>query len=334
AARLVDSGRSVFGIMLRLWSAPGSTNRCCSPADVERARRVARQLGIPFYVLDMQKPFRDHVVSVFLDGYAQGRTPNPCITCNRQVRFTNMLQAARSMGATKMATGHYARLELGPTGPILSRGLDVAKDQSYVLSMLTRNELAQAAFPLGEMTKPEVREYARRLGLAVADRPESQDLCFLGGRDYRDVLREMDGARLVPGPILDVNGNILGEHRGLADYTIGQRKGIQIAGPKALYVVAKDPDRNALVVGPRSALGRTTFRTEGVNWISHEPPVLPLSVAVQIRYRAPARPAEVIPGDDRAVEVRLHEPAPDVTPGQYAVFYDGDRCLGGGMIVE
>jgi tRNA-uridine 2-sulfurtransferase len=333
AALLVEAGVPVFGIMLRLWSAPGTTNRCCSPDDVARARRVARDLEIPLYVLDMQEPFRSHVVSVFLNGYAHGITPNPCIECNRQIRWTHMLRAAESMGASKMATGHYARLDAGPDGPVLRRAIDRDKDQSYVLGMLSPRQLAMAAFPLGSLTKAEVREYARQRNLAVADRADSQDLCFLGGRDYREVLRELDGVSLAPGPILDSDGRQLGQHSGLSDYTIGQRKGLRIAGPEALYVIAKDLHRNALVVGPKTALGRTHLATGRVSWTSATPPSLPMNLSAQIRYRAPARPAEVHWLDGGGVEVELREPAPDVTPGQFAVFYDDDRCLGGGMIL-
>jgi tRNA-uridine 2-sulfurtransferase len=333
AALLVEAGVPVFGIMLRLWSAPGTTNRCCSPDDVARARRVSRELEIPLYVLDMQEPFRTHVVSVFLSGYAQGMTPNPCIECNRQIRWTHMLRAAESMGASKLATGHYARVDPGPDGPVLRRGLDRNKDQSYVLGMLTTHELAMAAFPIGGLTKAEVRDYARRQNLAVADRADSQDLCFLGGRDYRDVLRELDGAGASPGPILDSSGRPMGKHSGLSDYTIGQRKGIGVSGPEALYVIAKDLGRNALVVGPKKALGRTHFATGRVSWTTAKPPTLPVSLSAQIRYRAPARPAEVRWLDAGGVEVELREPAPDVTPGQFAMFYEDDRCLGGGMIL-
>jgi tRNA-specific 2-thiouridylase len=334
AARLVEQGHNVFGLMLRLWAAPGLTNRCCSPSDVERARRVARLLDIPFYVLDMQEPFREVVVSVFVSGYAQGITPNPCIACNRTIRWGHLLQAAQSMGASRLATGHYARLEGDARRPILRRGVDPQKDQSYVLAMLTPAQLSFAAFPIGGMTKPQVRELAKRKAFDVADRPDSQDLCFLGGRDYRGVLRALDGGTFRPGPIVDGSGRLLGEHHGLADYTIGQRKGLGIAGPEPLYVLAKDTSQNTLVVGPKSALGRTEFRAVEVNWVSGSPPMGRLRADAQVRYRAPARPATVEPVSADAVDVRLDGPAPDVTPGQYAVFYDGDRCLGGGMIAR
>lgn len=333
AMRLVESGQRVFGVMLRLWSAPGVTNRCCSPADVDRARRVARDLEIPFYVLDAQEPFRQSVVRVFLDGYAQGLTPNPCIECNRQIRWSHLLRAALAMGASRLATGHYARIEDTVEGVVLRRAVDRTKDQSYVLGMLGAYELSLSCFPLGSITKAEVREQARRQGLAVADRAESQDLCFLGGRDYREVLRELDGSSLSPGPILDVAGSRLGEHQGLAAYTIGQRKGIGVAGPQAYYVIEKDLARNALIVGPRAALGQTELRTGPANWVGGKAPTLPRALEVQIRYRAPARPAGVIPTDNGGLRISLREPAPDVTPGQYAVMYDGDRCLGGGVIL-
>lgn len=333
AALLAESGQPVFGLMLRLWSVPGVTNRCCSPADVDRARRVAAELGIPFYVLDAQAKFRGSVVRVFLDGYTQGLTPNPCIECNRQVRWSHLLRSAIAMGASRMATGHYARVEDSPEGPILRRATDRAKDQSYVLGMLSADELSLSRFPLGTLTKTEVRELAQRRGLASADRPESQDLCFLGGRDYREVLRELDGASLVPGPILATDGRELGRHNGLPAYTVGQRKGIGIAGPEPYYVISKDVARNALIVGTRATLGRREFATAPPNWIAGRPPVLPMALDVQIRYHSPARPALVSPAPGGGLEIVLEDPAPDVTPGQYAMFYLGDRCLGGAMIL-
>ena len=333
AVRLVEAGQPVFGLMLRLWSAPGVTNRCCSPADVDRARRVARDLEIPFYVLDAQQPFRQSVVRVFLDGYAHGLTPNPCIECNRQIRWSYLLRAALAMGASRLATGHYARLKETDEGPILRRAVDRTKDQSYVLGMLGGHELSLSCFPLGSLTKTEVRAQARQQGLAVADRAESQDLCFLGGRDYREVLRELDGSSLRPGPILDVAGSPMGEHQGLAAYTIGQRKGIGVAGPQAYYVIEKDLARNALIVGPRASLGRTELRTGPANWVAGKPPSLPQELEVQIRYRAPARPATVSLTESGGMCITLQEPAVDVTPGQYAMLYDGDRCFGGGMIL-
>jgi tRNA-specific 2-thiouridylase len=319
--------------MLRLWSAPGVTNRCCSPADVDRARRVALTLGIPFYVLDAQSTFRENVVEAFLDGYAQGVTPNPCIECNRLIRWSHLLRAARSMGAEQLATGHYARLDPAPDGVLLRRALDRLKDQSYVLGMVPREALARSTFPLGSLTKSEVRDIAHQRGLAAADRPESQDLCFLGGRDYREVLAEMDRSGLQAGPILDVAGRTLGEHQGLAAFTIGQRKGIRIAGPEPYYVVGKDLQRNALIIGPRAALGRDVFRVGPPNWTMGAPPSLPGRFEVQIRYHAQARSAHVEPAEGGGLTVRLSEPAPDVTPGQYAMLYDGDQCLGGGKIL-
>ncbi len=240
AALLVEQGVDVFGVMLRLWVEDGRINRCCSPDDVAAARRTAGLLEIPFFVLDMQDRFRDEIVTFFLDGYANGGTPNPCIECNRRIRWTHLLGEARALGATHLATGHYARVEPENGKYTLLRALDHDKDQSYVLSILGQEQLGHARFPLGRLTKAEVRDYARRRSLPVAERPESQDLCFLAGQDYRDFLRTHANGGFIPGPIVGPAGEVLGQHAGLADYTIGQRKGLGIPSNTPLYVLAKD----------------------------------------------------------------------------------------------
>lgn len=332
AALLVDQGVDVFGIMMRLWVEAGRVNRCCSPADVAGARRVAAALGIPFYVIDMRSAFRDHVVGIFLDGYAHGETPNPCIECNRTIRWAWLLKDALSLGATHLATGHYARIEERGQERMLLRGVDEAKDQSYVLSVLGQSELAHAVFPLGALKKDAVRHYARARHLPVAERPESQDLCFLAGGDYRDFLRRNNPASLAPGPIEDSRGAQLGTHQGLAAYTIGQRRGIQASSTEALYVIRKDVSANRLVVGRRSELGRSAFRTRRVHWVSGDPPPAGAETQVQVRYRASCVACRTLPQQDGTCQVELSRPLPDVTPGQSAVFYEGDVCLGGGVI--
>jgi len=333
AALLVEQGQPAFGIMLRLWSAgPELPNRCCSPRDMAMARRVADQLGIPFYVLDVRERFHAQVVQFFVDGYAQGITPNPCMECNRSIRWQALLEHALGLGATHLATGHYARVEQGQGGFHLLRAADRAKDQSYVLSVLGQVQLSHALFPLGDLTKPEVRAAARRLSLPVADRPESQDLCFVGGADYRTFLETQAGVQPLPGPILDEGGQRIGTHTGLSGYTIGQRKGIGISAQHPLYVLEKDPARNALVVGPRQALRRTRFLVKRVNWVS-DPPSNSLRALVQVRYRAAPVPACIENGSGpEEAAVTLEQPLHDVTPGQAAAFYDGDECLGGGII--
>lgn len=332
AALLAEQAHGVFGVMMRLWVEPGGSNRCCSPQDVAAARRVAAHLGIPFYVLDMQAPFREHVVEGFLRGYAQGLTPNPCIECNRMIRWTLLLREALALGADQMATGHYARLQPNGNELLLLRGADPAKDQSYVLSVLDQAQLQRAVFPLGTMTKAQVRAEARRRKLPVAERSESQDLCFLGGGDYREFLIRHQPGNGLPGPIVNTEGRPVGTHSGLANYTIGQRKGIGVSAPQPLYVVHKDPESRTLTVGPRSELGRMAFEISPVHWIAGRPPSEGSPLEVQVRYRAPQVECHVSPLADGGARVDLARPLPDVTPGQSAVFYSGEVCLGSGVI--
>jgi tRNA-specific 2-thiouridylase len=293
AALLVDQGCDVFGVMMRLWVEEGRVNRCCSPEDVNGARRVAAQLGIPFYVLDMKDAFRETVVSFFLRGYAQGITPNPCIECNRTIRWTYLLDDALRLGATHLATGHYARVQETGNGRTLLRGVDRQKDQSYVLSVLGQDELAHAVFPLGELTKAEVREYARQRNLPVAERPESQDLCFLAGGDYRDFLRRHDSESLTAGPILNTLGHQLGRHEGLAAYTVGQRRGLGVASNDPLYVIEKDLSRNALSSAGGMTLGAGHFGRNAFGGCPEKHPgplSRPRSRCVTAPRVSPARP--------------------------------------------
>ncbi len=336
AALLVDQGYDVVGLMLRLWdprSSDAARNRCCSPRDMASARAVASQLGFPFYVLDAQQPFREAVVQTLIRGYAQGVTPNPCIACNREIRWGLLLDHALAMEADFLATGHYARVRRDVSPLQLLRALDPSKDQSYVLSALSTAQLSRALFPLGELSKPAVRSIARARGLPVADRPDSQDLCFLGGGDYRDFLRAQNPDIESPGEIVDAQGRSLGRHQGLYNYTIGQRKGIGVPSSVPLFVLEKDAVRNRLVVGPKQALGRGTFEVASVNWIAEGTPPTQDAVSVRVRYKAPEVPASLSPGADGRVRVELTRPLPDVTPGQQAVFYLGEVCLGGGVIV-
>lgn len=332
AGLLVERGEDVFGLMLRLWGdGTGGANRCCSPEDVAMARSVAGRLSIPFYVVDARTPFKHDVVDFFVRGYAQGITPNPCLECNRHIRWGFLLQHALALGATHLATGHYARIRSQNGSYELRRAADQDKDQSYVLSVMRQDHLAHALFPLGDYTKNEVRAHARRLGLPVAERHESQDLCFAGG-DYRSFLARQRPKVLVEGPILDHRGRRVGVHHGLAGYTIGQRKGIGISAGEALYVLAKDPALNALVVGPRRMLGRSEFDVDRVNWISGAPSTA-FRPSVRVRYKAREVVGEVCLVSQGAAHVALDEPLPDITPGQAAVFYQGDTCLGGGIIM-
>jgi tRNA-specific 2-thiouridylase len=333
ASLLVEQGEEVFGLMMRLWSADrNGSNRCCSPADIANARHVASLLDIPFYVINAQDVFKDSVVGSFVDGYAHGITPNPCIECNRIVRWGFLMQQATALGATHLATGHYAQTIRQNGRYRLLRGRDHKKDQSYVLYTMSQEDLSRTIFPLGQLTKPEVRAHARRAALPIAERPDSQDLCFVTTSDYRSFLAAQPVDLPPPGQIIDTQGNIIGEHEGLASYTIGQRKGIGISSPTALYVLDKDIATNRLVVGPRHALGRMEFSTHTVNWMGLDPPKRAIGVHVQVRYRAESVPADVQPTSSSRAHVILKTSLPDITPGQSAVFYDQDEVLGGGII--
>lgn len=337
AAILLEQGYQVIGMMLRLWSEPGKeeSNRCCTPDAMFQARRVTAKLKIPFYAVDVQAHFRDVVVQHFLDGYAAGVTPNPCLVCNREIRWGFLYEQARALGAEFMATGHYARLRSLEDGQVqLLRGLDAHKDQSYVLSSISQEKLRHSLFPVGELQKAEVREIARRLVLAPAERPDSQDLCFLAGGDYREFLGRLAPETLKSGPILNPSGQVIGEHQGLARYTIGQRKDLGLSSSEPLYVLEKDPRTNALRVGAASALGRSELCAVELNWVSGHAPEFPFDAGVKIRYKAKEVPARVELIDQDRVKVRFMQPLRDITPGQRVVFYLNEACLGGGTIVE
>lgn len=336
AALLVEQGCDVVGIMLRLWSEPGdAANRCCTPDAQALARGVAQRLGIPFYVLDARERFKAQVVDFLVHEYAAGRTPNPCLQCNRHLRFGYLLDYARSLGASKLATGHYARVR-PPEHPgephRLLRGLDPAKDQSYVLHVLGQTELAAALFPLGEFTKSRVRAMALERNLPVAGQADSQDLCFVGDGDYRRFLRERAPDALRPGPVVDRAGRMLGTHAGLPLYTIGQRKGLPVHGPEPLYVLDLDTAHNALVVGTRADLGRSSLLARSMHYVSGVTPAGPLRVTARIRYKAAEVGATLSPLGDAEARFDFDVPLRDITPGQGVVAYAGDEVIGGGLI--
>ena len=337
AALLVEQGYEVIGIMLRLWSEPGleAFNRCCTPEAMALARRVSAHLDIPFYVFDVRETFHQQIVQFFINGYAQGITPNPCMMCNQHIRFGALLQHAQSLDADYLATGHYARLNHPPDGKILLlRAVDRSKDQSYVLSVLNQHQLSHALFPVGSYTKPEIRALAKKFDLPTANRPDSQDLCFLAGGDYRDFLQRHAPDVMTPGPILNPRGERLGEHTGLAGYTIGQRKGLGIAASHPLYVLEKDITTNALIVGTQNELGVDELWTDHVNWIQGEPPVEPFRGEIKVRYTAREAWGVVTPQVNGSVYIKFDNLLRDITPGQAAVFYNQDIVLGNGIITH
>jgi tRNA-uridine 2-sulfurtransferase len=336
AALLKEQGYDVTGMMLRLWSEPGKeeSNRCCTPDSMAQARRVAAKLEIPFYVIDAKEVFRETVVQYFLDGYARGETPNPCLICNRQIRWTFLLEHALALSADYMATGHYARRMKDEDGRIkLLRAVDRTKDQSYVLHVLNQEKLARALFPIGDYPKTEIRAIAERFGLPTASRKDSQDLCFLAGEDYRNFLQRNAAEMLQPGEILTRDGRSVGAHNGLANYTIGQRKGLGIASPVPLYVLGKDSVTNSLIVGTQEELGSRALTARDMHWLSGAAPMEPFRAEVKIRYTAKEAEAWVTPvGGDQA-QVQFDVPQRDITAGQAAVFFDGDLVIGGGIIL-
>lgn len=338
AALLAEQGYDVAGVMAHFWAEPGGeglapVNKCCSPASEAIARQVCQRYGMPFYTVDMEEAFRRAVVEPFIAEYMAGRTPNPCLNCNRDVKFGLLLQYALKQGADFLATGHYARVGKDEDGAYsLLRGKDRRKDQSYMLYMLGQAQLPHVLFPLGELTKEEVREMASERGLAAAARPESQEICFVQDNDYRRFLADHTGDRIAPGPICDTSGRRIGTHKGLPFYTIGQREGLGIAHSEPLYVLDIQPEQNTLIVGTAGELGRDSLVASGVQFVAGKPPELPLQVTAKIRYRAKEAAATVERIEEGRAWVAFDAPLRDITPGQGVVFYRGERVLGGGII--
>lgn len=336
ALLLREAGFRAVGINMRLFTPEEGHSRCCSIDDMEDARAVCRALDIPFYPLNMEREFAGAVIEPFIDAYLAGRTPNPCLECNRKPKFAFLLGRARALGAAYLATGHYARVTHDEAGHSqLRRAVDERKDQSYVLYTFTQEQLRRVLFPVGGLTKAEVRGLARRYALPVARKAESQDICFVPDGDYASfVLRRRPGAAR-PGPIVNQAGEVLGQHRGLIHYTVGQRKGLGVSGPAPLYVLALDTARNRLVVGAREELGVTSLLAERVNYLAGAPPAEPLEVLAVVRYRGQELPAILTPHGDGRARLTFATPPPAAAPGQAVVFYDPhDRTLvlGGGTI--
>ena len=342
AGLLKRQGFDVVGVTLQLYDHGAASHRkgaCCAGQDIHDARAAAEHLGIPHYVLDYEDRFRDEVIEKFAESYLAGETPIPCVECNRTVKFRDLLGLARDLNADALATGHYvASRALPGGGRALHRALDPARDQSYFLYATTTEQLAFLRFPLGEMEKTETRALAKDLGLSLAEKPDSQDICFVPQGRYSDVIARLrpDAAR--PGEIVDLAGHVLGRHDGIVHYTVGQRKGLGLSGPEPLYVVRLEPDAARVVVGPRTALATTRIRLSDLNWLGEGPAeaVRDLPVAVRVRSTRPPRPATLTVGPDGTAEIVLTEPEDGVSPGQACAIYTDDgpraRVLGGGTI--
>jgi len=359
AALLLEQGYEVIGITLKLWPQDcvnRAEDKCCGPQAVTDARSVCHKLDIPYYLIDESAEFQKHVIQYFADEYKAGRTPNPCVMCNQNLKFGRLIDRADRLGAQYIATGHFARVEFVsdtngradqpvsqdtqqriPTKAagryLLKRGRDLRKDQSYFLFSLRQDQLARTLFPLGEKTKSDTREVARHCQLKTADKEESMEICFVPDNNYGGFLQQANLVQKHRGEIVDLHGRVLGQHDGIEFYTIGQRKGLGITTPKPVYVIELDVENNRVIVGDDSALDRDEFIADRCNWHPFEQLTAPIEVTAKIRYNHPGAPATVTPLDGNRVKVKLHTPARAITPGQAAVFYQDELVVGGGWIV-
>jgi tRNA-uridine 2-sulfurtransferase len=359
AALLIEQGYDVIGITLKLWPQDcvnRAEDKCCGPQAVTDARSVCDKLDIPYYLIDEAAEFQKHVIQYFADEYKAGRTPNPCVMCNQNLKFGRLIDRADQLGADFIATGHFARVDkiVGQASSLsgskhkndrqdacpthvrylLKRGRDSRKDQSYFLFSLRQDQLARAIFPLGERTKSDTREVARHCNLKTADKEESMEICFVPDNNYGGFLQQANLVQKQRGNIVDLHGHVLGQHDGIAFYTIGQRKGLGITTPKPVYVVELDAENNRVVVGDDSALDRDEFVAERCNWHPFDKLTGPIEVTAKIRYNHPGTAATISPLENNCVKVKLHTPQRAITPGQAAVFYQEDLVVGGGWIMR
>ncbi len=351
AALLLEQGYDVVGITLKLWPQDcvnRAEDKCCGPQAVSDARAVCNKLGVPYYLIDEAAEFQSKVIQYFADEYKAGRTPNPCVMCNQNLKFGRLIDRADQLGAQYIATGHFARVERdssseskdrneslltsSPTRYLLKRGRDLKKDQSYFLFSLRQDQLARAMFPLGEKTKSDTREVARHCNLKTADKEESMEICFVPDNNYGKFLQQANLAQKHRGEIVDGHGHVLGHHDGIEFYTIGQRKGLGITTPKPVYVVELDAENNRVMVGDETALDRDEFIVDRCNWIPFDDPPPQIEATAKIRYNHPGTAATVTPMPGGKAKVKLHTPQRAITPGQAAVFYQEDLVVGGGWI--
>jgi tRNA-specific 2-thiouridylase len=339
AALLLEQGFDVVGITLKLWPqdcVSRAEDKCCGPQAVTDARAVCHKLDIPYYLIDEAEQFQTKVIQYFADEYKAGRTPNPCVMCNQNLKFGRLIDRADQLGAQYVATGHFARLEKSEQGTrtLLKRGLDSRKDQSYFLFSLRQDQLARAMFPLGEKTKSDTREVARHCNLKTAEKEESMEICFVPDNDYGKFLQQAKLVEKHRGEIVNLQGQVLGHHNGVEFFTIGQRKGLGLSSPTPLYVIELDAASNRVVVGDDSALDRDEFMVDRCNWIPFDAPSGDFDALVKIRYNHPGTPATVSPLSGGRAKVKLHVPQRAITPGQAAVFYQDDLVAGGGWIMR
>lgn len=331
-----QAGYDCIGVTMKLFQnediGAGGTKTCCSLDDVEDARSVARRLHIPYYVFNFSGDFKAKVIDRFVAAYESGATPNPCIDCNRHLKFDRLFQRARELGCEAIVTGHYARIEIQNGRYILKKALDKSKDQSYVLYMLTQEQMAHIRFPLGELSKPEVRSIAEAQGFCNSKKSDSQDICFIPDGDYVAFLEQYTGKPYPTGDVLDLSGQVIGHHRGVVRYTTGQRKGLGLALNRPVYVCRKDMTANTVTVGPEQSLYSRELWADDVNWIAIDHLSAPMRVHAKIRYRQTEQPSTVYPDESGKIHLLFDKPQRAVTAGQAVVLYDGDTVVGGGMI--